>query len=183
MSEHGLHKTLMSAVVAAALLATAPAPATAGNCASLSANFALCADGTPWSGARWIAFGDGAALEMGAYYVEFAEHWAGRSDEATLDAALDALLAEMSALEIEDGMAPPETLLRDSFETGPLQVVRAVQSVDMGDDKPMLMATMIAESDGARIVVMFGEDDAMPLGELTEAARAFVTLIRPAQEG
>lgn len=181
MSEQRCRRALMGAAMTAALLITTPAFAE--SCAPLSPHFELCPQGTPWTEARWISFGDGTAIEMGPYYLEFAEHWAGRSDSGTLDAALDALLGEMLEAEREEGMDPPETLLRDTFEAGPLVVARVVQSVDMGDDEPLLMATMIIEGEGARIAVMFGNDGAVALDDLSDDARAFVALIRPAQEG
>jgi len=183
MSDHGLRKAMAGAALALALMA--PLSASAQDCAPLSAGFELCANGTPWAEARWIQFGDGAAIEMGPYYLEFAEHWAGRNDDSTLDGALDTLLAVMLEHELEEGMDPPETMLRDAFETDALSVVRVVQSIDMGDDTPLLMATMIAEGagDGPRIAVMFSHDDVVTLDRLNQKTQDFVALIRPAQEG
>ncbi|MFN4099876.1 MAG: hypothetical protein ACK4GT_08870, partial [Pararhodobacter sp.] len=136
-----MNKSLTGAL-AALLLATAPAaaPAAAADCAPLSANFELCPGDTFWAGAEWHQFGDGAGVAIGPYYIEVTEHWAGRSEGATLDADLDAVLAEMGTYEMDEGMDPSEPLLRDAFEAGPLQVVRKVQSIDMGDDMPLLMA-------------------------------------------
>lgn len=176
----GLRKTLMGVLAAGALLF--PGPLAAQGCGTMSAHFQFCPEGSPWAEARWIQFGDGSAIEMGAYYVEFVEHWAGRSTDGTLDAALDALLAEMTEYGIEEGMAPPVALIRDRFETETLAVVRALTSTDMDDDQPLLMATMIAEGAGARIAVMFGNDDETAADALAQQAESFVALIRPGQE-
>lgn len=181
MSEQRMRRALMGAAMTAAMLATPPALAE--SCAPLSANFVLCSEGTPWAEARHIQFGDGTALEMGPYYLEFVEHWAEHTEDSTVDAALDELLALMQEHDRDEGMDPPALLLHDRFEAGSLVVARVVQSIDTGDDEPFLMATMIAEGEGARIAVMFGNDDAVALEDLSDEARAFVALIRPAQEG
>lgn len=181
MSDRWLRNCLPGAALCIALMA--PAPATAENCAPLSAHFEICTANTPWADARMIAFDTGSALELGPYYVEFVEDWAGRLDTMTLDAALDSLLAEMLEAELDEGMAQPDLLQRDQFQAGPLTVARAVQSIDMGDGAPLLMATMIAQGEGARIAVVFGDDDAVTFDDLDRKAQAFVALIRPAQEG
>lgn len=182
----GPRRALLAAAAAFALLAPAPAAA-ADDCAPMSAHFVFCAEGSEWAGARWIQFGDGSALELGPYYVEFAEHWAGRNASAeqggTLEGALDALLAMMAEAEHDEGMQPPALLMRDQFDTEALTVVRAVKQIDMDDDEPLLMATMIAQGEGARIAVIFGNDDETDAAELAQQARGFVALIRPGQEG
>ena len=181
MSEQRLRGAFMGVAMTAATLAAAPAIAE--SCAPLSANFELCTEGTPWAEAEWFQFGDGASIQMGPYYIELTEHWIAGDARASLEDTLDALLAEMLEADRDEGMAPPETLLRDTFEAGALTVVREVVSIDMDDDMPMLMATMVAEGEGTRIAVMFSHDDTVALDELGNAAQGFVALIRPAQEG
>lgn len=172
-------------LAAALTLALAlPAAASAEACSGLGRNFVICPAGTPWDSARWNQFGDGAALESNGYSLEFTESWAGRRNGDTLDAALDNLLAEFAAEELAEGYAAPGTLLRDSFDTGALQVVRAIIEVqdDDGAD-PFLMATMIAESRDLRIMLMLSHDDDIALADLDATARAVAALVRPAQEG
>lgn len=184
MSERGFSETLVSGLLATALLATAPAAAVAsGDCNAMSPNFVICADGSPWAEARWVQFGDGAAIELAPYWLEFAEHWVTGQDEAPLEAALDDLLREMLAAEAEEGMAPPEPLLRDRFETGHLSVERIVQLIDMGDGTREMMAIMIAESTFARIALMLGIDTEITADDFARSARDLAELIRPGQEG
>jgi hypothetical protein len=179
MSERGWRTILAAGAVA--MLLSVPAQATT-DCAPLSASFELCADGTPWAEARWISFGDGVALELGDYYLEFIEDWATRQDDDPLDTALDALLAEMNELDDELGIEAPELLRRDAFDSPPLIVARAVKDIAEQGDVPLLMAVMIAAAPEGRIAVMFGHDGEIDLDTLDREARSLIALVRPAEE-
>jgi len=173
--------SILTAGAAALMLSTSPAHA-ATACAPLSTSFQLCADGTPWAEARWISFGDGVALELGDFYLEFVEDWATRQDDDPMDTALDALLAEMNELDDELGLNAPELLHRDAFESPPLSVVRAVKDIAEQGDEPLLMAVMIAAAPQGRIAVMFGHDGEIDLDTLDHEARSLIALVRPAEE-
>jgi len=176
----GWRAALTAGLLAAAVLA-GPGAARA-DCTPLSANFVLCAEGTPWAAAEWHQFGDGASLELDGFFLEFTEHWATRDDGTALDAALDSLLDEMAAQDDEDGVAAAEMLLRDRFDSGALRVVRMVHNIDPEDDEPLLMAVMLAEGAGARIALFLGHADEIDLETLDREARALVALIHPARE-
>ncbi len=172
------------AALSGGLLATAlligPAAARA-DCAPLSANFVLCAQGTLWAGAEWAQFGDGASLELGGYYLEFSEQWVTRKADTTLDVALDVFVAELDDEDRAEGLTPPVTLSRDQFETGTLRVVRVVQNIEPDDDTPLYVAVMLAEGGGERIALTFGHEVLADLEALDREARALVALIHPAQ--
>lgn len=176
-------RSILAAATAAALL-SGPARAASG-CALVSQNFALCTQGTPWAQARWISFGDGAALELDGFYLEITEDWATRQDSDPLDAALDALLAEMNEADVAEGARVAELLHRDAFESPPLQVVRAVHDIAEVDDDPLLMAVMLArdtQGANARIALMFGHDGDIDNDTLDQQARSLIALVRPAEE-
>lgn len=183
-----LASTLMAAMLLTASLFPAPASATeagaeTAECNTLSDNFLFCPESGPWAEARWLQFGDGAALELGAYWLEFSEHWLQRSPDEGLDEALDSVLSEVQEADREEGFDPPELLIRDHLETGDLRVARALHRVDAGDGDLMLIATMIASSTDARILLMLGNDDDVTPDEMDSTIRDLISLIRPAQEG
>lgn len=181
MSDRKLRKALAGALLATALLAN-PATAT-DDCAPMSTHFAFCAGESPWAEARWVQFGDGAALELDGLWLEFTEHWPMREDDDPLETALDLLLHEIMDAEAEALSALPEILIRDRFETADLQLVRVVQKVDMDEDENVLFATMIAQGASGRIVLMMNHDGAQSLAELDRATRDVADLIRPVGEG
>lgn len=184
MSEHRQRQTLLGGLLAMVLMATAPATANASEgCAQMSLNFLFCAEGSPWAEAHRVQFGDGSAMELEPYWLEYSEQWATRQAGDTLQEALDDLLAEMHEADVADGLNPPEVVLRDGFETGQLRVERVVNLIDLGDDMPELMAVMIAESGDARIALLLGIDDTIAPEDFARSARDLVELIRPGQEG
>lgn len=212
MSGQGLRKAFTAGATAAALLAAAlavPSPAiaedrtaedrTAEDCAALSAHFMLCAQGSPWAGATWHPFGDGAALELGPYTLDFTEHWMTREDGVALDAALEVLLHERHLVrqdeDSEDGdsadgesadgesaRAAPLLLLRDRFDTGHLRVERALQRIDMADGSHEITAVMLAQGRAARIGLFLGAEAGTAPADLAREARALAEMIRPWQE-
>ncbi|MCC5971169.1 MAG: hypothetical protein JJU15_14590 [Pararhodobacter sp.] len=179
-------KMMLAGALTATMLLTTPSSATeagAGECNTLSANFVICPESSPWAEARWLQFGDGAALKLGAYWLEFSEDWLQRSPEEGLDEALDAVLSEVQEADREEGFDPPEQLIRDHLETEELRVVRALHRVDAGDGDMMLIATMIASSTDARILLMLGNDNDVTPDEMDSTIRDLISLIRPGQEG
>lgn len=223
MSGQGLRKAFTAGATAAALLAAAlavPSPAiaedrtaedraaedwaaedwAAEDCAALSAHFMLCAQGSPWAGATWHPFGDGAALELGPYTLDFTEHWMTREDGVALDAALEVLLHERHLVrqdeDSEDGdsadgesadgesarAAPLLLLLRDRFDTGHLRVERALQRIDMADGSHEITAVMLAQGRAARIGLFLGAEAGTAPADLAREARALAEMIRPWQE-
>lgn len=174
-----------STVLAGALLAlglSAGPVLSEAACYDLTQNFRLCPANTPWAMAQWVQFGDGAALEGEDLWLEFSEHWITRQDGDTLDQALDGLLAEISDHAEDEGFDDFSLLIRDRFDSGSLQVVRAVYLLELTPEPPLQIATMIAEAGGQRIMLMVGHVEVVETAQIDQTARDLAALVHPISE-
>lgn len=174
-----------AAVRAAAALALCLSSGTASaesGCSGLTAHFQICPAETPWATAERVQFGDGTALEGDDLWLEFTESWATRREGDTLEAALEALVARITAHARAEQFDDFEILLTDRLETATLEVARAVYLIEVAPNEPVVMAAMIAEGGGQRVMLLVGHTEVVDTNQIDRTARELAALIRPARE-
>lgn len=164
---------------ALALTAMAALPASAQDsefyaCAGISRHFQMCPEGTAWVLVECEPYGDGATGHLGMLDFDYAEDWAGRAghEAMTVDAALAALVAERPATDVV-------THLTDKPEVDGLVLARTIQTIDSGDEDPILRAWMIAEAaPGVRIMLVLTAPEDFPLDEMDRRSAELAGVVR-----
>jgi len=159
-------------------------PAQAQDCTPLTANFVLCAAGTPWDGAERIEQRAGSALAREPYWLEFTEDWPDRQEGQDIHAASAAEAAHWA--EIVAGMGDSVTfaaLADDRAETAHLRVARLIFAIQVMDDPPLGIAVIHAEGAGAMIRLQLTIEEETDPQALDAAAQELVRLVRPAAGG
>lgn len=172
-------RAAVGAAAALALCLSAGTASAGGACSGLTEHFRICPAETPWATAERVQFGDGTALEGDDLWLEFTESWSTRREGDTLEAAFEALVARITAHARAERFDDFEILLTDRLETASLQVARAVYRIEMAPDEPLLMAAMIAEGGGQRVMLLVGHTEVVDSDQIDRTARDLVALIHP----
>lgn len=180
-ARRGALHCLAPLVLAAALAC----PAQAQDCTPLTANFVLCAAGTPWDGAERIENRAGSALAREPYWLEFTEDWPDRREGGQdIHAASAAEAAHWADVAAEMGDSVTfAALAADRAETAHMHLARLIFAIQVMDDPPLGIAVIHAEGAGAMIRLQLTVEGETDPQALDAAAQALVRLVRPVAGG
>ncbi|MGY6547429.1 MAG: hypothetical protein ACXIU7_00255 [Roseinatronobacter sp.] len=172
-------RTVMVALCASLSAAPALAQDPLGDCLPLPAGFELCLAGSPWAGADVMAFDNGIAVESDMTWIEVS----AAPDDLDMAVALDDLLPALQALIAEqarnEGFGAAETLADTRYQTEYLDVISVQTRIDLPEDAPLVFISLVAQSDGRRLLVTLNNDAERDLERLEAELAEFVALIRP----
>lgn len=158
-----------------------PAAQAASPCHPLPSGFEFCAAGSDWEDAESFAFDDAVVLESDMLWLEIMPLPAEMSGQS-LAATLDSIAAELAQDAASEGLAAPDMLGRDQFQTATLNAVTMTMTEsDNGFEYVVVMA--VAESNDRHLVLALDGDESVSAPEMEENMRNIAELIRPTDGG
>lgn len=150
-------------------------------CHPLPNGFEFCTAGSDWEDAESFTFDDAVVLENDMLWLEIMplpEEFSGQS----LDVMLDSIATELAQDAASEGLAAPDMLGRDQFQTGTLNTVTMTMTEsDNGFEYVVVMA--VAEANARHLVLALDGDESVSAPEMEENMRNIAELIRPTEEG